>query len=83
MMTIVQKLKRKFTKLILIRLRRNDFALNASKLFLYREYPAGDLLTINATSGNNSLFNSKTSRNLVFKIVLKFLNNIPSNSNHH
>jgi hypothetical protein len=48
-------------------LSRNDFALNASKLFLYREYPAGDLLTINATSGNNSLFNSKTSRNLIFK----------------
>jgi len=48
-------------------LSRNDFALNASKLFLYREYPAGDLLTINATSGNNSLFNSKTSKHLVFK----------------
>jgi len=48
-------------------LSRNDFALNASKLFLYREYPAGDLLTINATSGNNSLFSSKTSKNLIFK----------------
>lgn len=46
---------------------RNDFAINASKLFLYREYPAGDLLTINATSGNNSLFSSKNSTNIIFK----------------
>ena len=48
-------------------LSRNDFALNANKLFLYREYPSGDLLTISATSGNNSLFSSKKSKNLIFK----------------
>ena len=48
-------------------LSRSDFALNASKLFLYREYPEGDLLTISATSGNNSLFSSKNSKNLIFK----------------
>lgn len=45
---------------------RGDFALNASKLYLYREYPAGDLLTISATSGNNSLFSSIDRKNLVF-----------------
>ena len=45
---------------------RGDFALNASKLFLYREYPAGDLLTISATSGNNSLFSTLDSKNIVF-----------------
>lgn len=48
-------------------LSRSDFALNANKLFLYREYPSGDLLTISATSGNNSLFSSKNSKNLIFK----------------
>lgn len=48
-------------------LSRNDFAINANKLFLYREYPSGELLTISATSGNNSIFTSKNSKNLVFK----------------
>jgi len=45
---------------------RGDFALNASKLFLYREYPAGNLLSVSATSGNNSLFNSIDRKNIVF-----------------
>ena len=45
---------------------RNDFALNASKIFLYREYPAGNLLSINATSGSNSLFSSVDSQNIIF-----------------
>lgn len=45
---------------------RGDFALNASKLFLYREYPAGNLLSISATSGSNSLFSSVDRQNIVF-----------------
>ena len=45
---------------------RNDFALNASKIFLYREYPAGNLLSISATSGSNSLFSSLDNKNIIF-----------------
>jgi len=48
---------------------RNDFALNANKLFLYIEFPAGNLLSMSGTSAlysNVPLFNSIASRNVVF-----------------
>ena len=45
---------------------RGDFALNSSKLFLYREYPSGNLLSVSATSGNNSLFSNLNRQNIVF-----------------